>query len=513
MKMKTTAATQQSHLDVERGQVLLEARHINKSFNGIQVLNDVHFDVRKGEVHSLMGENGAGKSTLIKIITGAYTRDSGELYYAGQEIDIQNRQDAARYGIAVIFQELSSIPTCTVAQNILLGREPTIGPFIDRKKLESQVTDLINEYGFPLKATDMVESLSIAQRQMVEILKALSTNANIIIMDEPTASLSAGESEILFSIIRRLRDKDVSIIYISHRLEEVYMLSDRLTVLRDGKNVTTLEKGEIDPKEVINLMIGKTLEENESSGVLREPTGEVGLEVRHLTAPGKLRDVSFQLHRGEILGISGLVGSGRTELLRAIYGADRFASGEILLEGKPYRPSLKKSVQNGIGLIPEDRRNQGFVPLLSINKNVALTSYDHLSSGGVVSGKQEKTLAQKAVDHIDIRPKRIDIPVGNLSGGNQQKVVLGKWLMRDLKLLLIDEPTAGIDVGAKDEIYSHINALADSGVMVLLVTSDLPELIKLSHRILVMRKGAIIKEFTTGSVTEEDVLQASSGII
>jgi len=494
--------------------LLLEARGIHKSFSGVHVLDDVHLEIARGEVHALMGENGAGKSTLIKIITGVYTKDAGTISMNGKEVCIQTRQDAEKQGIAVIYQELSLIPSLTVAQNILLGREPKnkLG-MIDYRQLYISSQKLIDLYKFPLDATAMVESLSIAQRQLVEILKALSTNASFIIMDEPTASLNASESELLFDIIDKLRKAGVSILYISHRLEEIYRLSDRLTVLRDGRNVATLEKEEIIPAEVIRLMIGKELDPHAVSGNLREPAGEVGLELKDLGAKGKFHGINIKVHRGEILGIGGLVGSGRTELLRSLFGADPIDEGKILLDGKPYRPSIAASVKNGFGLVPEDRRGQGFVGGLSIERNVATPNYDLLAKCGVVNTVKEKLMGKRAIRRVDVRPKNSEMILTNMSGGNQQKVVLVKWLERDLQLLMIDEPTAGIDVGAKNEIYSIINTLADKGVMVILVSSDLQELIQLSHRILVLRKGRIIEEFRTGSVTEEDVLRASSGIL
>ena len=337
----------------------------------------------------------------------------------------------------------------------------------------------------------------------------------MLIMDEPTASLSGRESEILFSIIEALRDKGVSIIYISHRLEEVYRLADRLTILRDGENVVVLEKEEINPVEVIRLMIGKVVDESEGSVKTLCRTGsEVALEVRDLSSRGVFDKVSFQVRRGEILGFGGLIGAGRTELVRCLYGIDGYSSGEIYLEGEKYVPKVKKSIKRGFGFVPEDRRNQGFIPLLSINRNTALTNYDLIrKSGGAISKKEELKMCLNAIEAVDIRPKDPDKAVGLLSGGNQQKVVLGKWLMRDLKLLIVDEPTAGIDVGAKDEIYRILRELALRGVMVILVSSDLQELLRVSDRILVMRKGRIVKEFSEGTVTQADILAAASGLL
>lgn len=496
-------------------EVILEAKGICKSFSGVQVLKQVDFSVRKGEVHALMGENGAGKSTLIKILTGAYTKDSGTILWKGQPVCIHCLGDCQALGMSCIYQELSVIPSLTVAQNVFLGREPRRFGVIDHKKMNAMTTELIQRYGFPLQATTPVAELGIGVRQLVEILKGLSCNAEVLIMDEPTASLSGKEAETLFGIIEQLRERGVSIIYISYRLEEVYRLSDRLTVLRDGKNEVVLDHDQIDPKKVIQHMIGKVVDESAGSiKEMRRPQGEALLQVEHLSNLGDFQDVSFTLHKGEILGFGGLIGAGRTELVRAIYGIDPFVAGTITFEGQAgFRPSPKKSIRAGFGFVPEDRRGQGFIPLLSTTRNVALTNYDIIArKGPAINEKSELDMALHTIRSIDVRPSDPEKPVGLMSGGNQQKVVLGKWLERDLKLLIVDEPTAGIDVGAKDEIYSILEGLAQKGVGVILVTSDLQELIRVSHRILVMRKGQIVREFDQGMVTQAMVLEAASGI-
>lgn len=378
--------------------------------------------------------------------------------------------------------------------------------------MNREVSELIKRFDFPLRAEDVVETLSVAQRQMVEILKALSTNASLIIMDEPTASLSSKESEMLFRIIGQLREKGVSILYISHRLEEVFQLSDRITVLRDGRLVGVVPKEEIVPADVIRMMIGKELSEATASRPLKVSDAHTVLQVRNLTRLGSFEDVSFEVKAGEVLVLAGLVGSGRTEVLRSVYGADPIDSGTVLFEGKPYRHSVSTAIRLGFGLIPEDRRTQGFAPLLSGTRNVAVTNYDKLSRLGVVNAKKEKQLGETMVKLVDLRPANPTVPVGNLSGGNQQKVVLGKWLTRDLKVILIDEPTVGIDVGAKDEIYNFIEQLAASGVAVLLVSSDVAEVLRVATRILVMRNGKVVHEFNDGVVTQEDILLVSSGM-
>lgn len=493
-------------------QPLLEMVGIEKSFNGVSVLKKVDLDILPGEVHALMGENGAGKSTLIKILTGAYPKDGGKIIFGGKEVEINSRNDASRLGIGVIYQELSLIPTLSITQNVMLGKEAQVGGVLKIKKMRSYVKELIDRYGFQLNPDAIVETLSIAQRQTVEILKALSEDSRLIIMDEPTASLSSKESETLFGIINQLREKGVSILYISHRLEEVFRLADRLTILRDGYKVAVLEHQQIQPAQVVRMMIGKELSESTASRTLRVSGTQTVLELQNLSRKGVFKDVSFSVHAGEILGIGGLVGSGRTEVLRCIFGADRYDSGQILFEGKPYKASISRGIAKGFGLVPEDRRNQGFVPLLSVGRNVVMTSYDKLAKVQLVDEKREKQLGLEAVSQLDIRPASDTIPVGNLSGGNQQKVVLGKWLNRDLKVLLVDEPTAGIDVGAKDEIYKILDNLAQKGVAVIVVSSDLQELLRVSHRILVFRKGSVFQEFNSGCITQEDILMAASGI-
>ena len=500
-----------------KSDVLLECTGIDKSYNGPMVLNGVDFSLRRGEIHSLVGENGAGKSTLIKIVTGVTNRNSGSLVFDGKMVPLEHSKRAAQeLGIAVIYQELSLIHGMTVAQNIYLTKEPLIPGLriIDLRKMNRLAQEMIDRYGFRLKATDVIDRLSIGQRQTVEILKALSSQASLMIMDEPTSSLTSTESAQLFEIIRLLKSQGISVLYISHRMEEVYQLSDRVTVLRDGRKVAVLDKVQISPTEIIRLMIGRTLTENESHHRMHRKDGEVVLEVAGLCSEHKLHDVSFKVRKGEVLGFGGLVGSGRTELMRAIYGIDAFDRGSITFLGKPYVPSVGRSIAVGYGFVPEERRLQGIMGGLSITGNIGIANLDSISGkAGFVSGKMELELSQKAIALLNVKPADPAVPVGNLSGGNQQKVVVGKWLIRDLKLLIVDEPTVGIDIGAKEEMYQTIQHLAGQGVAVIIVSSDLPELTRLSDRIIVLRKGRIIKEFSEGLVTEEDVLRASSGIV
>lgn len=493
-------------------QNLVRMTGINKQFSHVFALKGVDFDIQKGEVHALLGENGAGKSTLIKVLTGVYPKDGGTIEYDGNMVEINSREDASRLGIACIYQELSLIPTLNVMQNILLNKEKSTFGILNKRAMRKEVEDIIKHFDFPLSPDDIIETLSVAQRQVVEILKALSTNASLVIMDEPTASLSSKESQMLFKIIHQLRDKGVSILYISHRLEEVFQLSDRITVLRDGKLVATVERQDVVPDKIVRMMIGKELSEATASRTLSLSGQKTVLELKNLTRYGYYSDVSFELKEGEVLVLTGLVGSGRTEVLRSIFGADPHNSGDILFHGEKIAHNTAKVIKAGIGLIPEDRRSQGYAPVLTVEKNIAITNYDKLSSIGVVQPKKEKELGVKAVKMVDLRPQNPQVLVGNLSGGNQQKVVLGKWLTRDLDVLLVDEPTVGIDVGAKDEIYNFIEDLAAHKVAILIVSSDIAEVLRVAHRIIVMREGKMIKEFNSGVITQEDILLTSSGL-
>ena len=491
--------------------VFLRTKGVCKQFSGVTVLDNVDLEVNRGEVHALMGENGAGKSTIIKIITGVYAKDAGEIIVEGKRVDIHNRQDSGALGIQVIYQELSLIPALTVTENIFLGREKIKRGLMDKKSMRERVRSLIDHYGFDLDPDAAVDTMGMAQRQMAEILKALAFQAKLIIMDEPTSSLSASESEKLFETIDGLRKRNVGILYISHRLDEVYRLSDRLTVMRDGKIVGVLKKGEIDSRVVTTMMIGREVSGDDQSGSTRR-FNENCLEVRNLSYSHILKDVSFDAYGGEILGIGGLVGSGRTELIRCIFGAARRSGGAVNLNGKPVSQSIKKNIRAGFGYVPEDRRAEGLIPMLPMERNITVASYDRLSSSGVVARRKEINWAERAIKDYDIRPPIRMLPGGNLSGGNQQKVILGRWLSRDPKLLLLDEPTVGVDVGVKMDLYRLLRELAERGAIVIMVSSDLAELAYLSDRILVMRDGRFFEEFARGSVTQEAILLAASGV-
>lgn len=493
-------------------ELLLECKGIEKQFNGIRVLKDVDLDVRKGEVHALMGENGAGKSTIIKIITGVYTKDAGQIFMDGKEVDIQTRQDARECGISVIYQELSLLPALTVTENIFLGQE-IIGKFglPDWKEMRRQTKDIIDGYGFNIDPDAIVETLGMAKRQMVEILKSLIVKAKLIIMDEPTASLAASEAEKLFDTINMLRENGASVLYISHRLDEVYRLADRLTVMRDGQNVAVLTKEEIEPAKVVSIMLGHAPKGD--SVYKPSPINEDRiLEVKDLHYKNMLKGINFKAYGGEILGIGGLVGSGRTELISCIYGSLKPDSGTITYNGEPISKTILGNMKKGFGLVPEDRRNEGFIPLLSIQQNIALANYDVIAPNGIVSSKKEVDLAEKGVKDYDIRPAMRKLKVGNLSGGNQQKVVLGRWLIRHPNVLLLDEPTAGVDVGVKGELYRYMRELAEEGAIVIMVSSDLAELVHVSDRILVIRDGVFFEEFTHETASQDAILLAGSGV-
>jgi ribose transport system ATP-binding protein len=492
------------------GRPALATSGICKRFNGVSVLTDISLEVGYGEVHALMGENGAGKSTIIKIITGVYKKDAGEIFIDGKPVEINSRQDARNCGISVIYQELSLVPALTVAENIFLGQEPGRYGITARREMRARVQALIDRYGFRLDPDAVVDSLGMAQRQMVEILKALSADARLIIMDEPTSSLSNAESERLFETIDALRKKGVAILYISHRLEEVYRLSDRLTIMRGGEIIGVLTKEEINPKTVTTMMIGREIRD---VYVSREKKlfEENVLEVSHLSCGKLLRDVSFKAYGGEILGIGGLVGSGRTELVKCIYGALRQSGGSITLGGAPVSKSIARNIRAGFGFVPEDRRVEGFIPAQSIGRNIAIASHDRLSKAGFISSTAENRWAEDAIKNYDIRPADRSYRVANLSGGNQQKVVLGRWLAREPDVLLLDEPTVGVDVGVRVEVYEFIRYLASRGSIVIMVSSDLYELTRIPDRILVMYGGRFFHQFTNETATQAAVLLAASG--
>ncbi|NTU84358.1 MAG: sugar ABC transporter ATP-binding protein [Chloroflexales bacterium] len=492
---------------------LLRLEGISKSFPGVRALDNVRLDVRKGEVHALLGENGAGKSTLMKILAGAYRRDAGEIFWEEQRVEIRSPKEAQDLGIGIIYQEFNLVPQLSIAENIWIGREPKALAalrLIDWPALYRKSQALLDELQLDLSPRRPVAGLGVAQQQMVEIAKALSLNARLLIMDEPTSALSEREIEQLFGVIERLKQRGVGVIFISHHLDEVRQICDRGTVLRDGAYVDTLEMQGVSEEQLIRLMVGRSLDQQYPKLAARR--GEEVLRVEGLRRPGSPHEVSFAVHAGEILGIAGLVGAGRTELVRSIFGADPISAGKIFIFGKERRiDSPQQAIEAGLGLLPEDRKQQGLVLKLSVCENIALASLKELVAGGLLRLKEEDRQAASYVESLRIRTPHIRQQVQFLSGGNQQKVVLAKWLASRSKILIFDEPTRGIDVGAKVEVYNLMNALVQQGAAVIMISSEMPELLGMSDRILVMHQGRISAELSGGEATQEQVLAAAMG--
>ena len=485
------------------GVSILQVSNLCKAFPGAQALTDVSLDVAAGTVHAVMGENGAGKSTLMKILIGLHTADAGEIRFKGQPIRIKSPHEALRRGIAMIHQELLPFPDLSVAENIGMGREPTrwFPGWIDRAALARNATRMLERLGCPLPPERRMVDLSIAEMQIVEIAKALAYEAGLLIMDEPTSALSELEVEALFSVIRDLKQRGVTLIYISHKMDEIFRIADTITVLRDGHHIATRPAGELDAQQLISLMVGRELAPTSAA---RDSRGDGALEVKHLTKQGKFRDISFTLRRGEILGVAGLMGAGRTDLVSAIYGLAPATSGQISVHGKPVRITKPAAaIAAGIALVSEDRKQFGLVLAMSIQHNLSLASLREWW----IDHRKEAAVADAQIRAFAIKAAGRRQPVMQLSGGNQQKVVFAKALLTQPHILILDEPTRGIDIGAKTEIYALINRLASAGTAVLLVSSELPELLLLSDRVLVMREGAITAEFDTPQTTQEQILR------
>ncbi len=491
---------------------LLQMRGISKRYPGVVALDNVDFEVLPGEVHALCGENGAGKSTLMKILAGAETKDQGEILINGKPAHIASPQDAMDLGVNIIYQEFNLVPHLSAAENIYLGREPgaAIPGFINFKKLYGDAQAVMDSLGVQVDVRQEVSRLSVAQQQMVEIAKATSRNSVIIAMDEPSATLTDHELQNLFELIKGLRERGVGIVYISHRMEEIFSICDRVTVFRDGHYIATKRIEETDRDDVIRMMVGRELKE--SIPKRPAPVGEPVLEVRGLTRKGVFEDVSFTVRSGEIVGIGGLVGAGRTEVARAIFGADPIDSGEILLNGKPVHPrSPREAIGLGIGLVPEDRKQLGLILNMVVRENTTLANLDALTKLGFVDRGREREVSEQYSKDLRIRTPSIEQEVRNLSGGNQQKVVLAKWLFTDSKLLIFDEPTRGIDVGAKIEIYELMNELVAKGAAMIMISSELPELLGMSDRMLVMHEGRLAGELSREEATQEKVMQLATG--
>ena len=488
--------------------VLIEG--IDKSFPGVHALDHCDFELMPGEIHALVGENGAGKSTLMKILAGIYHKDDGRVLHKGEEVDIPNPRAAQHLGISMIHQELNLMPHLTVAQNIYIGREPRTGIrfMLDEKAINQQTEQLFDLMHLSLDPRLKVSDLTIAKQQMVEIAKALSFNSEVLIMDEPTAALTDSEIEDLFTIIRDLRDKGVGIVYISHRLEELKLISDRVTVMRDGRYIDTVQTKTATIDQIISMMVGRTIYEA-APEIPENASQEIVLEVKNLNRGKALQDINFILKKGEILGFAGLMGAGRTEVARAIFGADSVDSSTIYIRGQEaHIKSPRDAVKNGIGYLSEDRKRYGLTLGMDVATNIVLAAFNKfLGFLGQVNNANVQTTAGYYTEELSIKTPNLKQQVKNLSGGNQQKVVIGKWLTADTDILIFDEPTRGIDVGAKSEIYKLLNDLALQGKSIIMISSELPEILRMSHRVIVMCEGRITGELPIADATQENIMK------
>ncbi|MCF8453196.1 MAG: sugar ABC transporter ATP-binding protein [Pedobacter sp.] len=485
---------------------ILRVNSLSKSFFGVKALDNIHFDLKKGEVHALMGENGAGKSTFMKILIGLLKADSGSIYFNSEQIENMDVHSIMQKGISMIHQEILMVPELSVAQNIFLGREIKRAYLLDEQAINQQAENLLQSMGLNIKVQTKAKHLSIAELQLVEIAKAVSNNARVIIMDEPSSALSEKEVEILFNIIKDLKSKGVAIIYISHKMEEIYQIADRITVLRDGKFIATKSTSDLDKSNLISLMVGRELEELFYANSIAQP--EVILKVKNLNKKGKFSDINFDVHAGEVLGIAGLMGAGRTEIAKAIYGLDSFDSGEIMLKGKKLEiRSPKEAIREGIGYVSEDRKALGFIPELSVKQNISLSSILNYSKSWFIDENKEEKASSKIAKQLNIKASGLNQKVMNLSGGNQQKVVIARVLMASPSLIILDEPTRGIDIGAKHEIYKLIRKLTESGLAVIMISSELPEILGMSNRILVLSKGKQKTILTQKEASQEKIMQ------
>jgi rhamnose transport system ATP-binding protein len=488
---------------------VIRVQNVSKSFGGVHALQDVHFEIFAGEVHALLGENGAGKSTLIKIITGVHQPDSGEILLDGRPVRFANTREAQEHGIAAIYQEPSLFPDLDVAENIMVGRQPERRWGIDWKRMYQEAGSLLRRLGLAIDPRTRARELSVAQQQVVEIARALSINAKVLIMDEPTSSLTLGEVEDLFAIVRQLREAGTAIVFISHRLEELFALADRVTILRDGNYVGTRAMSGVTTEELIRMMVGRALGELFPKQAV-EP-GEVVLEVERLGREGSFSGVSFQLRRGEILGMSGLIGAGRTNVARAIFGTEPATEGTIRLDGKAVTlDSPDTAMALGIGYVPEDRKEHGLVLQMSIAGNITLPVLSSFARLGWLDETREMQAASAASQKLAVKMANVEQKAVELSGGNQQKVVLAKWLETRPRVLILDEPTRGIDVGTKAAVHGLMSSLAAEGMAILMISSELPEVLGMSDRILVMREGRLTGEFSRAEATQEKLMSAAT---
>ena len=494
----------------QTGEVIVSMEGICKSFPGVKALDDVRFELRSGEVMALLGENGAGKSTLMKILSGVYTRDAGTVRIFSKEVGDMTPKQAQEAGVAIIHQELNMCRHLTVAENMFLGREKLKGIRLDNAAMEREAAEILNDLRIDIRPDQIVGELPVSKQQMIEIAKALSVHARILIMDEPTSALTAREIEELFRIIRKLRDDGCGIVYISHRLEELAHIVDRVTIMRDGQYITTMNYADTNLDEIIEYMVGREIKEKFPRVTCEK--GKKVFEVRNLNAGRMVRDINFDLYEGEIVGFAGLMGAGRTETTRAIFGADPKESGEIILDGKEITVhSPQDAIRSGIVLVPEDRKKDGLCTRLSIRHNIALPNLDLLCNRiGAISSSKEDAMCDKAVEDLKIKTPNVEIDAGNLSGGNQQKVVVGKWLARNSRVVIFDEPTRGIDVAAKVEIYHLMNQLKQQGIAVMFVSSEMPEVLGIADRIIVMCDGRITGELDAAEASQNEILRLAT---
>ncbi len=497
---------------------LLEMRGIHKAFYGVKVLEDVPLTLNQGEVLALLGENGAGKSTLIKILNGDYQLDGGQIYLKGQPVNFKEPRDAEASGIKMIYQELHYAPDLSVAENLFIGNLPRVQGllghfFINRQQMHQDAKAALSLLNVNIEPDTPMRELTVVERQIVEIIKAIYADAKLLVMDEPTAALTPPEVEMLFDMVRRLREKGVAIIYISHRLDEIFQIAQRVTVLRDGQHVATKAISEVSPASLVEMMVGREIEARQVELAEQKESSEVALEIRHLQKTGVFEDINFKVHTGEIVSIFGLLGSGQISLTRSIFGAERYNSGSIIVQGQEKRIRKPQDAkQAGIGFVPIDRKVRGLVLGMSVRKNLTLSNWQNLSRLSFFFPQLERQHSQSWIDALGIRMAGgMDVPVRFLSGGNQQKVVLARWLEANVKVLILNEPTWGVDVGARSDIYDQLEKLAEQGLSILVVSSDIQEVLSISHRILTLYKGRLTAEFDHSEATQDKVLTAAAG--
>ena len=493
------------------GDIILTMKGIDKSFPGVHALDHVDLEIRKGEVLALMGENGAGKSTLMKVLTGIYKKDSGTITYEGKEIEFANTREAQDAGVVIVHQELNMLGHLTVAQNLFIGREFMNGVKIDDKKMNEEAKKLFDKLNVDIDPSETMSNLTVGKQQMCEIAKAVSFDAKVIIFDEPSAALTETEIEAMFEIIRDLKKRDIAMVYISHRMDEIKVITDRVTVMRDGTYVGTIITKDSTKEDIINMMVGRVIYEDPKTQSMVAPDAPVVLEVKNLNAGKMVQDVSFKLHKGEILGFSGLMGAGRTETARALFGADPVDSGEIYINGKKVTiNSPRDAVRCGIGYLSEDRKRYGCVVQKTVAENTTMATMKNFMNGLLIDKKKEAKVAQEYVEALATKTPSVEQLVVNLSGGNQQKVVIAKWLTRDCEILIFDEPTRGIDVGAKNEIYKLMNKLASEGKSIIMISSEMTEILRMSDRVIVMCEGKKTGEIDIAEATQENIMNLAT---